>query len=357
MLYDSLRITSNDQNYPQKKIGLKGRGYIITPVTDGALYGVTGNIDGGNLISINTTTGNGTTIGPTGFNQLYGLAVRPSDGRIFSSFSNATSSTLYRVNSAGGDAYFFANVPLPNVRGIAFDAGDILYLGITDGRIFKFNLANSDTDYVGNTGQTNLFSLAINPLNGQLWGLTLTGSVYKINKTNATATLVGTTGVTLNTAITFSMQGRFYLANGLGNTTSNLYTLDTTNGTATLIGSTNKKGINGIAINSYPIGIEPISTTIPDAYNLYQNYPNPFNPVTKIKFDIPALSSPLEGGREVTLIVYDILGKEVTTLVNEKLKPGVYEINWNASHLASGIYFYRLVTDRYVNTKKLVLIK
>ena len=102
------------------------------------------------------------------------------------------------------------------------------------------------------------------------------------------------------------------------------------------------------------VGEKNISKSVPKTYNLYQNYPNPFNPVTKIKFDVPE-------GRgqklEVRLTIYDILGREVTALVNDKLSPGTYEVEWSAGNYTSGIYFYRLIADQFSETRKMVLVK
>jgi len=98
-------------------------------------------------------------------------------------------------------------------------------------------------------------------------------------------------------------------------------------------------------------------------FKLEQNYPNPFNPSTKIKFTIPTppVSSPLLKGRTkegfVTLKVYDILGNEIATLVNEELSPGEYEVESNATNLPSGIYFYQLKSGDFIQTKKMVLLK
>jgi hypothetical protein len=92
---------------------------------------------------------------------------------------------------------------------------------------------------------------------------------------------------------------------------------------------------------------------------LYQNYPNPFNPATKIKFEIPSSENgkwKMKNGL-VTLVVYDALGKEVATLVNEKLQPGEYETSFDGSKLSSGIYFYKLSAGDYQETKRMVLIK
>jgi photosystem II stability/assembly factor-like uncharacterized protein len=98
------------------------------------------------------------------------------------------------------------------------------------------------------------------------------------------------------------------------------------------------------------IGINNINTQLPKSFSLYQNYPNPFNPVTRIKFDIPKSSN-------VKLVIYDVLGREVEILFNESKKPGTYEVNWDGSKYASGVYFYKLITDEFVETKKMVLLK
>jgi hypothetical protein len=111
--------------------------------------------------------------------------------------------------------------------------------------------------------------------------------------------------------------------------------------------------------------VEPNIESLPESYALYQNYPNPFNPTTKIKFEIPALSFPLAQqiseassvGNPVILKVFDIAGREVATLVNEKLQPGFYEVTFDGSNLPSGVYFYRLTAGSFKDTKKLVLQK
>jgi len=89
-------------------------------------------------------------------------------------------------------------------------------------------------------------------------------------------------------------------------------------------------------------------------YSLSQNYPNPFNPSTKIKYSLPAGKQEFPN---VQLIVYDILGRKVKTLVNEVQKAGHYEIEFNASELSNGIYFYKLTSNDFTETKKMILIK
>lgn len=100
----------------------------------------------------------------------------------------------------------------------------------------------------------------------------------------------------------------------------------------------------------YGEGVTIISSETPNIYKLVQNFPNPFNPVTNIGFQI------VEFGF-TRIVVYDALGKQVQNLVNQELKPGTYEFNWDASAYPSGIYFYKLTSNGYTDTKKMVLIK
>ena len=90
--------------------------------------------------------------------------------------------------------------------------------------------------------------------------------------------------------------------------------------------------------------------SLPDKYALYNNYPNPFNPSTKIKFDIPKSGI-------VKLTIYDILGRQVSTLVNNELTAGRYEMEWNAGSYSSGIYFYRIEADGFTEVKRMMLVK
>jgi len=106
-------------------------------------------------------------------------------------------------------------------------------------------------------------------------------------------------------------------------------------------------------VGQFPAGvttIEEVSSISPDEYKLLQNYPNPFNPTTTISFTIPE-------NEFVTLKVYNILGNEVTTLVNQNLSAGTFNYNLEASNLASGIYFYELKAGNFIQIKKMNLLK
>ena len=107
------------------------------------------------------------------------------------------------------------------------------------------------------------------------------------------------------------------------------------------------------------VGIEE-DYKIPGEYVLYQNYPNPFNPSTTIKYTIPALGSRYASAQEhITLKVYDLLGREVVTLVNQEQETGIYEVKFNAGQylLSSGLYIYRINTGSYSMSRKMTLLK
>jgi hypothetical protein len=90
--------------------------------------------------------------------------------------------------------------------------------------------------------------------------------------------------------------------------------------------------------------------SVPTKFALNQNYPNPFNPVTVIRYELPSNAM-------VKLQVFDMLGREVSTLVNERREAGIYEVVFNTSTLSSGTYFYRLQSNTFVETKKMILLK
>jgi hypothetical protein len=106
----------------------------------------------------------------------------------------------------------------------------------------------------------------------------------------------------------------------------------------------------GISKSEGAVGIVPISNEVPSTFGLEQNYPNPFNPSTTFKFNVPSASN-------VSLKIYDMLGNEIITLVNENLQSGVYEVKFDASTLSSGVYFYSLNAGSFTATKKMMLVK
>jgi hypothetical protein len=116
---------------------------------------------------------------------------------------------------------------------------------------------------------------------------------------------------------------------------------DTRNATTPDIGADEFDGI--------PVGVED-ETTLPTEFALEQNYPNPFNPSTTFRYSIPTQS-------KVIIKVYDVLGNEIETLMDEEKSVGTYELTWNATSLPSGVYFYQLKSGEFISTKKMLLLK
>ena len=153
---------------------------------------------------------------------------------------------------------------------------------------------------------------------------------------------VGTILHTINGGLTWVLEGE-------GLTNESLYGVHFTSPTNGYIVGTRKTLLKFGELSS----VENFED-LPTEYSLSQNYPNPFNPSTKIKFTIPEL-------RFTILKIYDVLGNEVATLVNEELSTGTYEVEFSAtgggSELTSGIYFYQLKTGSFIETKKMLLLK
>jgi len=136
---------------------------------------------------------------------------------------------------------------------------------------------------------------------------------------------------------------RFTTGDSLLGTSTFYFTLDTWNPYTQVIMKASIK-------SSPQTEVQQTGSEIPLAFNLNQNYPNPFNPSTKIDFQISMKE-------HVTLKIYDMLGREIATLVDEQKPAGKYSIRFDAGTLADGVYFYRIIAGNFVGTKKLILLK
>jgi hypothetical protein len=103
-------------------------------------------------------------------------------------------------------------------------------------------------------------------------------------------------------------------------------------------------------VASLLVGVNEGSIELPKEYSISQNYPNPFNPITKIKFALPQNAM-------TKIIIYDLLGREVQTLINNELRAGYHEINFDGGNFHSGVYFYRIQAGNFIQTKKMILMK
>jgi photosystem II stability/assembly factor-like uncharacterized protein len=218
--------------------------------------------------------------------------------------------------------------------------------------MFAIDFINENTGWV--TGCCGMFMSTAN--SGEDWSkeyyLTLGFTLHSLKFiNNSTGYTVGDNG-----GIYRSTNGGLWWDSTVTTTLETLYSIFMVNnntgwvvgGYGTILKTTNGGG------QGYTIGINQISAEIPNAFSLYQNYPNPFNPSTKIKFDVP----PLAGSNEnIKLTVYDILGNEVSVLVNNNLTAGTYEVRFDASGFPSGVYFYKLNSGSSSVSRKMVLVK
>jgi hypothetical protein len=144
--------------------------------------------------------------------------------------------------------------------------------------------------------------------------------------------------------------GQTYYFRGWTGTGVGSYTSPDSSGVDSVVSIPFNNTIIETARWSTTVGIDPISSELPEEYALYQNFPNPFNPSTKIKFDI------IKTGN-VKLTIFDVLGKEVAVLLNDIQQPGKYQVEFSAHEFPSGMYFYRIETGDFVQTRKMLMIK
>ncbi|MBN1633962.1 MAG: T9SS type A sorting domain-containing protein [Ignavibacteria bacterium] len=269
---------------------------------------------------------------------------------------------IYRTTNGGQNFITSSTSPIYNKYGIHFKniqegitVGDSGYISYT---------TNSGANWTTPSRilTSNLRSVYfINQNTG--W---ITGFSGKILKT----TNGGGNWTMLNTGITNNLTSLYFCSPTGGWAAGTNIVIATTNGGTTWTSQTINPSVNLAAVSfsdslsGWVCGVNKIfrtntggyldikksGTTVPEEFKLYQNYPNPFNPVTNIKFDVSKTS-------DIKMIIYDITGRELETLVNEKLSAGSYSVDWNGSEYSSGIYFYKLIAENYTETKKMILIK
>jgi len=300
------------------------------------------------------------------------------DGIDDASGCDTTRNLGFMYNYDNDDPLYGANPPVVGIRllqsplrytGSSKDTAKLPYdtltgykhIGMTTHNSFKNNLCYGDpekdtTAYYYLTGLNECGQPMINGVTGQITKFRYSGNAcqrtgWYDSLSGDKKNFIGSGPFVMNSGDTQIVMTSFMITREGGNNFQNVCALQS------LSDSALKYYYNDFR-TCIPIGIEPISTEIPQKFELAQNYPNPFNPVTKIRFQIP-LSRGVDGvaGRSVLLKIYDVLGKEIAVLVNEQLKPGIYEIDWNAENLPSGVYFYSLITNEFTQTKKMVVVK
>ncbi len=316
----------------------------------------------------------------------FGGGNSPSTTGIWRNNNAINATTTVGWTYLAGSDFGSASAKVSTISVSKANSSNVLYYGSDEGHIRKITNANSGGYTVSgdlNTGLPNGFvsCIAIDPENsdkvlavfsnyniGSLWYSSNGGNTW----TNVEGNLGGVNGPSVRWAEIFYVQSVMHIVLA---TSTGVYYTQTLNGAGTvwtqeavtsignvvcvhaefrdvdktLVIGTHGRGAFQTQVLT-PISVQPISSEVPKGFSLSQNYPNPFNPSTNIKFDISKNSY-------VTLKVYDMLGKEVASLVNENLSAGSYNAVWNASSFTSGIYFYKIKAGSYTEVRKMTLVK
>ncbi len=277
--------------------------------------------------------------------NIRGMVYRPNGNLLVAVGGGGNVNTIQQFDSAGVNLGAFINTNLSSPFNLAYRSGDLL-VSMSGGT--KLNKYTFDGTYigVGISGTYNFFqqiyahpgdSFAVANLTGAAAGIVTFDSAG-----NQTSLL---NGVTTNYGVYLLGNGNYLTTNPSG-----LHEINPTTGTLvrTIM------AMSGQYISYYDpdmlVGVSTQTSTFANSYKLHSNFPNPFNPSTTIRYEIPKNGF-------VSLKVYNSLGKEVTSLVNENQNTGVYEYVFEAANLSSGIYYYTLTAGDFKETRKMVLLK
>jgi len=338
---------------------IRGRSYIVNPAEQSVIYAVTGSQVKGALLTLNSELGRASTVGTTGYDELTGVSIRPSTGQLYATAPGENSTTIVRIDALSGEAFPLIEVPVASIRAIAFNS-DTLYGGsYNSGLLYRIDFKSGEAKMLGNTGIENLSGLAFD-LSGQLWGTgAMDDAIYRINKSTAESALVGNTGIAKTHDLAFDATGKLLALSGFPPPflPVKFLQIDPATGIGTQIGSTRFRSVYGLAVSGNVVTgvVSQTAESLPTKFELQQNHPNPFNPETTIRYTLPS------SGR-VVLKIYNMLGEEIRTLVNEDQSAGYKSVVWdgknNLGHkVSSGIYVYRLQSDIKHQSKKMLLLK
>ncbi len=363
-----MAFDDNDPNFDG--LILNGTAFLIEPAFTGFFYASTGTVENGVTITVNKSTGEGTLLGPSNFDDLNSITADPVTSVLYGVSTTSNTTELVRINGTGGDAFTQHTLDVGNVVGVTFDSSGTMYIASQIGIIYTVDLSNGTISVV-DTADIQLTAIEIDPTTNVMYAVKkiVIGSgkdnIYTIDLTTGTSTLVGLTGFGVKTNdLAFDENGDLYGIIGGDNDVAQLISINKNDGSGTLVGDINFTGVLGLAyaVNGNVSSVNPDekNTSVPGEFVLSQNYPNPFNPTTVINFSVPVESN-------VTITIYNMLGQTVATIVNQEVTPGNYTVTWNGTDdsglkVSSGIYLYELRAagnngSNFVNTKKMILLK
>jgi len=280
--------------------------------------------------------------------NLRGIAFRPNKNLLVTVGSGTSQNTIQQFDTAGVTMGAFINSNLNSPFDILYRANDILISnssGTND--VTKYNLDGSfNSAFIVNSSLSFPQSLQLLP-NGNVTVSGFSGAGSGLYIFDSAGTYINTlTGVTGNRGSWRLPSGNFLVTNGGG-----VHEINGTTGALirTISASANFQYF-GLYDPDILVGVTPVQNTFASEYKLYNNYPNPFNPETNIRYSIPKKDF-------VSIKIYNSIGKEVSSYVNKIQEAGVYEIKFNANNLSSGVYYYKLSTNEFNETQKMILLK
>ncbi len=354
---DSLKVETNDSDNPEMFVKIKARAFEIAPADLNKLYAcTTSTTQPSKLLLLDETNGQATEIGDVEYVNVSSLTVNPESNEIFGLIKTTDYSQILKLNAAGGDGHYVMDLPTV-FSAISFYSGSAFYGVTTEKKLYSIAYPSLDTTFVMDLPAIPL-TLAYNSFDGTLWFSTRTGirtgKIYKIDLNSKSVKEVASLDVLVND-MCFDDSGDLFALYG---SSTYLTVIDTATGVNYDIGKTGKIRVKGLAIKG-DITVSAVgndnSDVTPVDFQLAQNHPNPFNPSTKISFTVPVKA-------DVELSVYNLLGQKIVTLAKGEMNAGSYEVNFNASNLGSGTYFYKIVAKGsngkiYQDVKKMVLLK
>jgi len=368
--------TDGGSNWIQRTTG-DGGYTVVDPVNTNYIYGQ--YVQG----SIQRSTNSGvsfTNITPTGssgglFYNPYEMAPGDHNTIVFGR-ADVWKTTNAQTASTGSGWTQIAATGIINgsisAIGISWTNTNKIYIGTSNGRIHV--TTDNGTSWASLSGYPYVSDFAVDNTNDNvcyaaLGGTSATNHIIKTTDGGATWTSITSNlpNIAANSVILRTASPRMILAGtdigvfksedegaswvsfNSGLPAVEIYDMKYKQPNGILLAATHGRGCWTFDIAS-SIGIEDPYSVIPDNYILNQNYPNPFNPSTKIRFALPKSS-------DVTINIYDALGRKLEELVNSRFNPGTFEVTWNAEKYSSGIYFYKMITDGFAETKKMMIIK
>jgi endonuclease/exonuclease/phosphatase family metal-dependent hydrolase len=353
---DTVTVTSNDPGNPRVRIALHGKCLAaLAPALPGVLYAASSAQSDGFLHTIDPTTGSTNAIGPMGIPGVQGLAVRPSTHELHGTHAASDSTWLYRITTTTGDAVPTLVIKAGDVGAIAFGAQDALYGATTAGQLYRIDIADGTVSSIGSPFEYGFAGICMSPGGHTLWACLKdkTDSTYQIDPLTGEVHYVGVTGfLAFTQSLAFGADGTLYALIDNGYNVNYITTLDTATASGVTAYPTGVNSLSAIAmsIESPSSAPETMLSALPAEYALWQNYPNPFNPKTVVSYQLPVAS-------DVRLVVFDVLGREVKTLVDERRAAGTHQETFDGTDLSSGMYICRMIAGTHRQALKMVLAK